>query len=213
VNYWITNGTQQTEPFNSFKDELWGLALQPVQSLSWTVNCYLGQEHPDFQFVENGPSSLPTLQGMPFEPIPNPPTGKLHIFDSYATWNVIQRLTLAWEGDYVIERLYTTSPPSHTDGGAGYARYQLTPKVAIAARSEYLSDRGGLFSGKTQALKEGTFTFEYEFSGNFIMREEWRRDWSNQAYFLTSSLGPLKDNQTTATVGLVWWFGGKNGAW
>jgi Putative beta-barrel porin-2, OmpL-like. bbp2 len=213
VNYWLVNGTDQTEPFNGYKDEMFGLVLQPTKTVSWTANYYLGQEHPDFQFVTNGPPNLPTMQGTPFEPILNPPSGKLHIIDSYATWNVTAKLTLAAEGDYVIERLLTTSAPSHTDGGAAYFRYQLTPKVALAARSEYLSDHGGLYSGKTQALKETTATFEYKFSEGFLMREEWRHDWSNQPYFLSDTLGLLKANQTTATAGLVWWFGGKEGTW
>jgi len=213
VNYWVTNGTQQTEPFNGYKDELFGFVLTPTKNVSWTVNYYLGQEHPDFQFVPNGPPNLPTFQGMPFEPIPNPPSGKLHILDTYASWNATPKLTLAAESDYVIERLLTTSAPDHTDGGAAYVRYQLTPKIAVAARSEYLSDRGGLFSGKTQALKETTATFEYKFSDGFLMRDEWRRDWSNQPYFLSSTLGLLKTNQNTVTIGLVWWFGGKEGAW
>jgi hypothetical protein len=213
VNYWVTNGTQQTEPFNGYKDELFGFVLTPTKNVSWTVNYYLGQEHPDFRFVQNGPSNLPTFQGTPFEPISNPANGKLHIFDTYASWNATPKLTLAAEGDYVIERLYTTSAPDHTDGGAAYFRYQLTPKIALAARGEYLSDRGGLFSGKTQAPKEVTGTFEYKLSDGFLMREEWRTDWSNQPYFLSSTLGHLKTNQTTATIGLVWWFGGKEGAW
>jgi hypothetical protein len=92
-------------------------------------------------------------------------------------------------------------------------QYQFTPKFDTAARSEYLSDQGGLFTGKTQAVKEGTLTFEYKFSDNFLIFEAWRRDWSNQPYFLTSNLGLFKNNQNTATVGLVWWFGGKSGAW
>jgi Putative beta-barrel porin-2, OmpL-like. bbp2 len=213
VNYWVTNGTQQTEPFNGYKDELFGFVLTPTKNINWTVNYYLGQEHPDFQFVTNGPPNLPTLQGMPFEPILNPPTGKLHIFDTYATWNATAKLTLAGEADYVIERLYTTSAPSHDDGGAAYLRYQVTPKIALATRAEYLSDYGGLFSGEGQALKESTVTFEYKFAEGFLMREEWRRDWSNQPYFLTDTLYLLKNNQTTATLGLVWWFGGKEGAW
>lgn len=137
----------------------------------------------------------------------------MHIFDSYASWNATPKLTLAAETDYVIERLMTTSAPDHTDGGAAYFRYQLTPKIALAARSEYLSDRGGLFTRKTQALKEATATFEYKFSEGFLMREEWRRDWSNQPYLLSSTLGLLKASQNTATIGLVWWFGGKEGAW
>jgi hypothetical protein len=213
LNYWITNGTQQTEPFNGFKDELFGFALQPRKNLSWTVNYYLGQEHPDFQYLPTGVTGPPTIQGLPFEPIPNAPNGKLHIFDSYATWNVTSKLTLAGEADYVIERLYPYSAPSHTDGGAGYVRYQLAPRFALAGRAEYMSDRGGLFSGTTQALKETTATAEYGLADGLVIREEWRRDFSNQPYFLTDTLGHLSPSQTTAGIGLVWWFGGKQGAW
>ena len=214
LNYWITNGTQQTEPFNGFKDQLFGLNIQPRKNVAWTVNYYLGQEHPDVQFLPNSTASnLPTEQGLPFQPIPNAPNGKLHIFDSYLTWLVSSRFTLGLEGDYVIQRLLTTSSPSHTSGGAGYARYQLTPKFAIAARTEYLSDRGGLFTGTTQAIKENTFTLEQKLADGLIVWGEWRRDASNHPYFLTDTLGTLKKEQNTATLGLVWWFGGKEGAW
>jgi hypothetical protein len=98
-------------------------------------------------------------------------------------------------------------------GGAAYARYQLTPKSAIAGRGEYLSDRGGLFSGITQALKETTFTYEYRFADGFLARTEWRRDFSNQPFFLTELPSVLKKEQNTATLGLIWWFGGKQGSW
>jgi hypothetical protein len=214
LNYWIVNGTQQTEPFNGFKDQLFGLNVQPHKNVAWTVNYYLGQEHPDVQFLPNYTgTNLPTEQGLAFQPVPNPPNGKLHIFDSYVTWLVSPKLTLALEGDYVIERLLTTSAPSHTSGGAGYARYQLSPKLAIAARTEYLSDRGGLFTGTTQVIKDNTLTFEQKAANNFIVREEWRRDSSNHPFFLTDTLGTLKKEQNTATMGVVWWFGGKEGAW
>jgi hypothetical protein len=208
ANYWVTNGTNQIEPFNGYKDELFGVVLTPMKTLNWTINYYLGQEHPDFQFVTNGPPNLPTLQGMPFEPLPNPPNGKLHILVSYATWNATPKLTLALEADYVIERLLTNSAPSNTHGCAAYIRYQFTPKIAVASRGEWLLDHGGLNSGKTQTLDETTITFEYKLSNGFPMREEWRRDWSNQPFFLTSTLGVLKTYQNTATIGLVWWFGG-----
>jgi hypothetical protein len=213
ANYWVTNGTNQIEPFNGYKDELFGVVLTPTKTLNWTINYYLGQEHPDFQFVTNGPPNLPTLQGMPFEPIPNPPKGKLHIIDSYVTWTATPKLTFALEADYVIERLFTNSAPSNTHGGAAYIHYQLTPKIALASRGEWLVDHGGLYSGKTQTLDETTITFEYKFSNGFLMREEWRRDWSDQPFFLTSTLGVLKTYQNTATIGLVWWFGGKQGSW
>jgi Putative beta-barrel porin-2, OmpL-like. bbp2 len=214
-NYWIVNGTQQTEPFNGFKDQFLGFTITPNDKVTWNVNYYLGQEHPDVIFFPNGgaPPNLPTEQGVPFEPILNPPAGKLHIFDTYVNWQATPKLMLALEADDEIERLFTYSSPSHTDGGAAYFRYQLTPKVAVAARAEYLSDRGGLFTGVTQAIKETTFTTEYKFVEGFLARGEWRTDFSNQPYFLTDILGPLKKDQNTATLGLVWWMGGKQGAW
>ena len=214
LNYWITNGTQQTEPFNGFKDQMFGVVLQPRKTVSWTVNYYLGQEHPDVQFLPNYTgTSLPTEQGLAFEPIPNAPNGKLHIFDSYLTWQATQKLSFAWEGDYVLQRLYENSAPQHFTGAALYARYQLAPKFAIAARTEYVSDRGGLFTGATQAVKEDTFTVEQVIADGLLVRAEWRRDASNHPYFLTNTLDILKKEQNTATIGVVWWFGGKQGVW
>ncbi len=208
VNYWVVNGTGWTEAFNGFKDEFVGLTLQPRRSISWNVNYYCGQEHPDVVFLPNSTNpSLPTEQGLPFEPIQPAANGKLHIIDSYATWQATPKLALALEGDYVIQRLWTYSPPSHTSGGAAYVRYQVSPKFAIGGRTEYLSDRGGLFSGATQALKETTLTLEQKIRAGFLLREEWRRDFSNRRYFLTDTLGILKEEQNTVTMGLVWWFG------
>jgi len=216
-NYWVTNGTEQTEPFNGYKDQLFGFNLQPRKSVNWTVNYYLGQEHPDVTFFPNAATGslpgLPTLQGVPFEPIPSPPTGHLNIIDTYATLQVSPKVEFAFEGDYVNQRLYTNSLPGYTYGGAGYARYQIAPKLALAWRAEYMADHAGLFSGAAQVLRETTFTTEYKFAEGFLARFEWRRDFSNHPYFLTDTLGLLKKEQNTAAVGLVWWFGAKEGAW
>lgn len=214
ANYWITNGTQQTEPFNGFKDQLFGLALQPAKNFSWTMNYYLGQEHPNVVFLPGSTQpDLPNEQGLPFLPISPAPKGKLNILDTYASWQATRRLTVGVEGDYVIERLQTTSAPSRVTGGAGYARYQLSPRVAIATRFEYLSDHGGLFSGTTQALKESTVTLEQRLFEGFLIREEWRRDFSDHPFFYTDTVNVLKKEQNTATVGVVWWFGAKKSPW
>lgn len=214
LNYWVTNGTEQTEPFNNFKDQFGGLAIQPAKNITWNVNYYFGQEHPDVMFLPNSTDpSLPTEQGEPFLPIPNAPKGKLHIFDSYASLQAGPKLTFALEADYVIERLYTNSFPARTWGGAGYIRYQISPRLAIAGRTEFLADQGGLFTGVTQDLKETTVTLEQKMREGFLLREEWRRDFSNQPYFYTSQLGVLKLEQNTATLGVVWWFGGKKSPW
>jgi hypothetical protein len=216
INYWVTNGTQQTEAFNGFKDQLGGLVLEPSKNITWNVNYYFGQEHPDtifYLYVPPPVPDAPTQQGIPFLPIENAPTGRLHIFDSYATWHATPALTIALEGDYVIQRLYKNSPPQHVDGGAAYAQYQFTKKFAIAGRAEYLSDRGARFSGLSQALKETTLTTTYSFADRFMARAEWRYDWSNQPFFYTSQLDVLRKSQLTATLGLIWWYGGKQGPW
>jgi hypothetical protein len=217
VNYWIVNGTNQSEPTNSYKDELFGFTAQPAKNILWNFNYYVGQDHPDEMPATN--CSGPIQPGLCLAPINPAPDGKAHIFDSYVTWNATPKLSLSLEGDYVIQREWAnaapgeSSAPSHVDGGVAYARYQLTPKMAFGGRSEYLSDRGGLFSGTTQALKEFTGTYEYKFGEGFLARAEFRRDWSNVPFFLTNKPGVLSSSQPTMTVGMVWWYGGKQGAW
>jgi hypothetical protein len=103
-------------------------------------------------------------------------------------------------------------------GGAAYARYQFTPRFALAGRFEYLgdnlSDDGmSLFSGLDQALKEHTLTAEYKVGEGFLLRGEYRRDYSNLPIFLTDLPGVLKKEQNTVTLGLVWWWGRKKGVW
>lgn len=218
LNYWVVNGTNQVEATNGFKDELFGFTAKPAKSINWTMNYYLGQEHPDrVPTASCGP--IPVQPGLCFVGISPAPNGRTHIFDSYVTWQAAPKLTFAIEGDYFIQRLWTnaapgeSSAPSHADGGAAYVQYQLTPKIALATRAEYMSDHEGLFSGISQALKENTVTFDYKLADGFLMRYEWRRDFSNQPSFLSDVQGVLKRDQNTATLGLVWWWGRKQGSW
>jgi hypothetical protein len=216
VNWWITNGTQQTEEFNNYKDQFLGMVLTPTPAISWTLNYYQGQEHPDVAYLHTpgpGQLNLPNQQGTYILPIANAPDGKLQILDSYASWQALQALTFAAEVDYVRQRLYSYSTPQHVTGGALYGAYQLAPKVTLAARAEYLADVGGLFSGTNQYLKEGTLTLDYRPTGGFLMRGELRRDQSNRHYFIGGTLGVLEASQTTIGLGLVWWLGQKEGAW
>jgi hypothetical protein len=217
-NYWLVNGTNQIEATNGYKDELFGFTATPAKNITWTFNYYIGQEHPDRTPAVNcGP--IPVQPGLCFAAVNPAPNGKTHIFDSYAVWKPTTKLTIALEGDYFIQRVWQnaaageSSAPSHVDGGAAYIQYQLTPKLALSGRAEYMSDRGGLFSGLTQALKENTVTFDYKVTDGLLMRYEWRRDFSNQPSFLTHKQGVLSKDQNTATLGLVWWWGRKEGSW
>jgi hypothetical protein len=45
------------------------------------------------------------------------------------------------------------------------------------------------------------------------MRAEYRRDFSNQRFFLTDTPAMLSHSQTTAEVGLIYWWGTNKGSW
>ncbi|HLW54211.1 MAG TPA: outer membrane beta-barrel protein [Candidatus Angelobacter sp.] len=212
--YWLVNGVQQTEDFNGFKSQAFIFTIKPVNTVSWNVNYYFGQEQPDVVPALNpGLPVGPTQPGLPTVNITPVPNGREHILDSYVSWNANSKLTLGAEVDYVINRVFSISAPSHVTGGAGYVRYQLTPRWAAATRAEYLSDRGGLFSGRTQALKENTVTLETKVAEGLLMRSEWRVDYSNQPFFLTDTAAKRSHQQNTASLGLIWWFGRKQGTW
>lgn len=214
VMYHPMNGIQQSEDFNRFKAQHVAFILTPTKRVNWQVNYYAGREQRDVVANLNPTfPTIPTQPGLPTSIISPSPKGRFHVLDTYMTWNATERLLLAAEADYVINRVERNSPPSRISGGAAYARYQFTPKFALAGRGEYLSDRGGLFSGVTQALKETTLTAEYRLDNGFLARGEWRRDFSNRLFFLTEVPGVLKREQNTATIGLIWWFGRKEGAW
>jgi len=214
ATYWLVNGANQTEDFNGFKSQAALMTIKPTSRITLQTNYYVGQEQrsrrPDLNPTF---APLPTQPGLSTDEIRPLQRGRFHVIDAYATFNVTDKLTLALEGDYVINRVERTSAPSRVTGGAAYARYQWTPKFALAGRFEYFSDRGGLFSGTTQALKESTATAEYKFADGFLMRAEYRRDFSNQPFFLTQQPGFLKKEQNTATLGMVWWFSRKEGGW
>lgn len=193
LGYWLVNGANQTEDFNGFKSQLGQAVVKPAKNVSWTLNYYNGQEQRDAA--------------------PATPRGRLHVIDTYAFWNPNEKVTLGGEFDYVVSRVQTNSSPQIVVGGAGYFRYQLTPKVYFGQRYTLLNDRAGLFSGRAQNLNDTTSTLGYRPAEGFEARLEYRRDFSNVAYFLKRRAGELSNHQDTITLGLLWWFGGKTGGW
>jgi hypothetical protein len=217
--YLLVNGVNQSEDFNAWKSQAVFLTFKPTSRITAQANYYSGPERRARASILNPTFPvLPTQPGLsPIEIRPGQ-NGRLHILDGYATFNVTDRLTFVIEGDYVINRIFKTSPPSGVWGGVAYARYRFSPSFALASRFEYMSDKlsdqgESLFSGLDQNLKEVTLTAQYRFGEGFMLFGEYRRDWSNQPFFLTATPGVLKKEQNTATLGLVWWFGRKKGSW
>jgi hypothetical protein len=213
LTYWLVNGAQQTEDFNGFKSQAAIITLKPASSVIWNVNYYTGREGRDLvPDLNPGQTLLPTQPGLSTQPAVNPDRSRLHILDTYASWNVTQKLTLLAEGDYVTVRGAASNSP-RVFGGAAYAQYRMTPIVHVGARTTYMSDHDGLFSGVGQNLHDLTGTVTWFADPRFMIRGEVRRDWSTVPFFLTDVPGDRSRSQTTFTAGLVWWIGNKEGIW
>ena len=208
AQYWLVNGSNQSEDFNGFKTQAFLLITKPKKTVTWNATYYVGQEgRPATSCIAYGnltPYQCDTLT----------PNGRGHVFDTYLNWSPANsKWTVALEADYTINRIGAHSAPGRVDGGAAYLQYQATPKFAFAGRFELVQDRRGFFSGRDQTLKEFTLTGTRQFADGFQAKFEYRRDFSNEPFFVTDQFGVLKRNQDTATLGLIWWFGGKTGSW
>jgi Putative beta-barrel porin-2, OmpL-like. bbp2 len=192
--YMLSNGIQQTEDFNDFKSSHVAAILKPAPRVTWVVNYYVGQEQPD--------------GGQP-----GGPDGFFRVFDTSVTVTPARRLSLALDVNHVTNELTTDDPSSSLQGLGAYARYQATATTALGVRYERLDDEG-LFGGLEQMLQEATLTAEWKPADGFLVRGEFRRDWSNARFFPGGRGGTdLRRSQNAALIGGVWWFGNKQGPW
>jgi Putative beta-barrel porin-2, OmpL-like. bbp2 len=94
-------------------------------------------------------------------------------------------------------------------GIAAAARYQLTPRFAVAGRFEWFNDLDGFSSGAAQHIVEGTITGEMKIVNGLKTRIEYRRDSSDQPYFDRGAGVMVAKAQSTLTLGLIASFGPK----
>jgi len=193
VSYALTNGVQQTEDVNAFQSHLVTAVVSPRRGLTWTVNVYTGQEEPaDAEGVA--------------------PDGRFTVIDSYVNWAATSQFSLALDVNRTRNEVWRADDGLTLLGLGAYARYQMTGADALAIRYERLDDEG-LFAPFDQALQETTLTYERTVTAGFLVRGEYRRDWSSRAFFTSATPGRPSRGQHTATAGLVWWFGNKSGTW
>lgn len=193
VMYMLTNGIQQTEDFNDFKSNHVAAIVKPTSAVTWTVNYYAGQEQPD-----GGE--------------PHGPDGYFKVFDTYVAWTATPALSVGLDVNHVTSEVTKDDDALALQGTGLYARYQVSTPAALSVRYERIDD-DGLFGGIDQVLHGLTATAEYKLADGFLVRGEFRRDWSNERFFTGPRPDDRRDHQHTALVGLVWWFGNKQGAW
>jgi hypothetical protein len=191
--YMLTNGIQQTEDFNDFKSNHVTAIVKPVSDLTWTVNYYFGQEQSDAGEPEG-------------------PDGFFRVFDTYAAYTISPKVSVGLDVNYVTSEVNKADEALSLQGTGAYLRFQASDPAALSLRYERLDDEG-LFGGIDQVLQGLTVTAEYKFADGFLARGEFRRDWSNERFFTGRTPDDLQKDQNTFLVGLVWWFGNKQGAW
>jgi hypothetical protein len=190
----LTNGIQQTEDFNDFKSSHFAAIVKPVSQVAWTINYYFGQEQPD--------------RGEP-----GGPDGFFRVFDTYVTVSPSSAVTLGLDLNHTTNEVLQSGPSLALDGIGAYARLQATAANALGVRYERVDDEG-LFGAIDQVLQEVTLTLEHRFAEAFLLRGEFRRDWSSEPFFPgRGGSTDLRTHQNTALLGGVWVIGNKSGAW
>jgi hypothetical protein len=156
---------------------------------TWNVNYYTGPENANTQ---NGYRNLIDTTLL-LTPTPK--------FNAYINYDYGQNrdAVVAGVGDNLLKRW---------QGVAFAAREQVTAKSALAGRFEYFKDYQGFQTGTVQQVDEFTGTYEYKWPEGLLARFEYRRDWSDVAFFHKGNTG-FVDAQSTLTAGFVAFFGPK----
>ncbi len=192
----FTAGVQLVNGWNNVFDNNTGktvglTGVLNVGKISWANTYYVGPENSALD--ANG-----VLQGG------KAGKGIRNFFDTALTVTPNDNFAFYVNYDYGKNsvELDKTSPDWWTIAFAG----KIGPRKAyFAPRFEIYKDNGGYITGVKQNLKEVTLTFNYEVIPGMMAKAEYRRDWSDQAYFAAGQTG-LKKDQNTALIGLTMYF-------
>ena len=129
---------------------------------------------------------------------------KRFLTDTTVTFNVTPALGLMVNYDYGRDTVAGTRVS--WQGVAAYARFQPISSWTLSPRVEWVDDADGFMTGARQTLKEFTLTSEHKIDGGLLARLEFRRDMSDEPFFVKDGGGTVK-GQNTFGVGLVYAFG------
>ena len=187
----FTGGVQLVNGWNNLADNNTGKTLGLTGTftfgpVTWANTYYAGPEHTHTN------------------------TGWRHFYDTALSVTVNPKTTTYLNFDYGVDRSAGVgSITSKFYGVGGAVRYQLTPRIAVSPRAEFYNDLNGWATGTTQKLGEVTMTAEYKLHDGLLTRAEYRRDWSDQAFF-HRGVNEFAKSQTTLSISLIAFFGPKS---
>lgn len=192
-----TAGVQVVNGWNDVIANNGGVTLGLTSALTkpkygWALNYYTGPQNADTQ------------------------KGYRNLIDTTLTLTPAARFNAYINYDYGQNRTpsstlggtFVPAESPHWQGIAAAARAQITAKSALAGRAEYFDDNQGFSTGRAQALKEVTATYEYKWLSGLLTRVEYRRDWSDVDFFHKGNTG-MAGAQSTVTGALIAFFGPK----
>ncbi len=166
-------------------------------NFAWFLNYYVGPENDG---SDKGYRNLidTTLNLTP---------AKLPKFTGYINYDYEQNRDYDCPGGTCI-----TTDLWHQQGIAFEGRYQATSSIAFSGRYEYVADESGIITGYSKAgLDEFTLTGEYKMSQGLLARLEYRRDHTDNPFFLKGGDYSYPENfvksQSTLELGIVAFFG------
>ena len=128
-----------------------------------------------------------------------------NMYDVVATLKLTSSLMVGVNGAYATENgasLVVAGDDAVWKGAAGYVKYDVTKRFALALRSETLQDDGGtrLTGGKVR-VSETTITPTFRFTDRFAIRSDVRFDRSNQDIFTWKDA--TRNHQTTVAANVI----------
>ena len=141
------------------------------------------------------------------------------LYELTGSWKVVPRLALGFDGLYADEdHAASSGSDAIWKGLAGYSKYSFTEAFSLAFRGEVFADIGGSRTGTSQTLRGFTLTPEYvfaaklsrvhaelrHFDGKFVVRGEFRQDFSDQNTFRKGT--GFTNRQFTTAVNLIYLF-------
>lgn len=183
-----TVGVQVVNGWNNIKNNVGGPTVGITNGLvkpkyTWSANFYTGPANTDAQHAYRNLIDTTLLLT---------PTPKFSAYINY-DFGVNKNSIYHDAGD---------STTAHWQGVAFAAKQQVTSQNAVAGRIEIFNDNKGYSTGAAQTLKEFTGTYEYHWKVGIISRAEYRRDWSDTAFFHRGDTG-FTDAQSTISIGLI----------
>jgi hypothetical protein len=128
--------------------------------------------------------------------------GMRDLYDSVLLVNPNSKTSFYFNFDYLHDSP-KYAPSYKVYGIAGAAKSQLTKRLSLSQRLEWLNDNSGRATGTAQQVKEVTLTGTYSFMRRLSGWLEFRLDWSNQPFFNRGDALASWRNQPTLLVGMV----------